>query len=177
MDRRVETKPVTVVPRSTHVPRWTWLAIIAAAAAPLGAWLTHRKPAPIKVLRATLFASTLAYLGTVALDFAEHFRLEKEATGSYFRWVAVPLSESVVHASILLTNFSAFLLARPVRRVRRPSDAWILVAPGVFLALGWIDELVYHRRRSPHREDIIHTTEHLAEGVMWTTLYASRMLR
>jgi hypothetical protein len=165
----------TRLPRSTHIPAWTWLAIAGAAAAgPLGAWMTRGARAPFGILRGTLFGSTLAWLTTVTLDLAEHFRLEKEATGSYLRCSAVPVSESVVHAGIVLTNLSALLLARPARRVRSLADAWLLVAPGVFLALGWMDELVYHRRRAPHREDIIHTTEHLAEGIMWTALYASR---
>lgn len=179
--RQPHGRPVAVrfedtrLPRSTHIPAWTWLAIAGAAAAgPLGATMTRGSHAPIRVLRGTLFGSTLAYLTTVALDVAEHFRLEKEVTGSYLRCSAVPLSESLVHAGIALTNLSALLFARPVRRVRSLADRWLLVAPGVFLALGWTDELVYHRRRAPHREDIIHATEHLAEGIMWTALYASR---
>jgi hypothetical protein len=50
------------------------------------------------------------------------------------------------------------------------------MAPAVFLALGWAEELIYHRRRTPHRENLIHTTEHLAEGIKWTSLYASRCI-
>ncbi len=165
------------MPDSMRIRPWVYASILGAAAAgPVGAWLTRRAPAPTRFLRGTLLGSTLAYLTAVALDLAEHFRLEKEATGSYFRCSAVPFSESVVHASIVATNLSALVLARPVRRIRGPIDLWLLVAPGVFLALGWTDELVYHRRRAPHREDIIHATEHLAEGVMWTALYASRMV-
>jgi hypothetical protein len=75
------------------------------------------------------------------------------------------------------TDASALVLARPPRRPLAPRDWWVLVAPAVFLALGWADELRYHRRRAPHRENVIHATEHIAEGVMWTALYASRLPR
>jgi hypothetical protein len=108
---------------------------------------------------------------------AEHLRLEKEVTGSYLHARALPLSESFVHAGIILTNLSALLLARPLRRRLGLLDAWLLAAPAVFLAFGWADEIGYHRRRAPHREEVIHAVEHLAEGIMWTSLYATRLVR
>lgn len=61
---------------------------------------------------------------------------------------------------------------QPARR--RVSDA--VDQLDVFLALGWCDEIVFHRRRTMHRENLIHTTQHLAEGIMWTTLDATRVL-
>jgi hypothetical protein len=60
--------------------------------------------------------------------------------------------------------------------VLEPRDWLCLVAPGIFLVLGWYDEVVYHRRRCEHREDIMHTISHLAGGVMLTALYAMRLL-
>lgn len=42
--------------------------------------------------------------------------------------------------------------------------------------MGWLDEIVYHRRRVPLREEIVHATEHIAEGMMGTALYALRFL-
>jgi hypothetical protein len=37
-----------------------------------------------------------------------------------------------------------------------------------------VDELGFHRRRTQRREDIIPATQHLAEDIMWNTLYALR---
>ncbi len=161
-----------------RIAPWVTVATVAAlAAGPLIGVARRRSPAAVRVLSSVLISSGLAYAVTVVLDSAEHFRLERAATGHWLRWKVVPLSESALHASILMVNASALMLARPPRRPLAPRDWWVLVAPAVFLALGWADELRYHRRRAPHREDIIHTTEHLAEGVMWTALYASRLPR
>jgi hypothetical protein len=49
-----------------------------------------------------------------------------------------------------------------------------LFGPLAFLVLGWRDEIVYHRLRTAHREDIMHTTAHLAAGLMLASLYAMR---
>lgn len=127
------------------------------------------------MLRGLLWSSGTAYLITASLDLAEHFKLEKEVTGHWLRFTAVPPAESAVHAAIIATNLSTLVLARPLRRKPGSIDVWVLIAPVAFLTLGWIDELVFHRRRAPHRESIIHATEHLAEGVMWTALYALRL--
>ena len=64
-------------------------------------------------------------------------------------------------------------LSRPLPSVLEPRDWFVLASPLVFLALGWRDEFVYHRRRSVHREDLMHTVAHLAAGAMlsaWAVL-------
>jgi hypothetical protein len=159
-----------------RLPRWLKVMLAGAGAlGPVAGLLGRRAPASTRALRALLWSSGMLYLLTAGLDLAEHFRLEKEATGHWLRWTAIPPAESAVHAAIVATNVSALALARPLRRNPGPVDVWLLSAPVVFLALGWTDELAFHRRRAPHREDVIHATEHLAEGVMWTALYALRL--
>jgi hypothetical protein len=69
-------------------------------------------------------------------------------------------------------------LVRPLDRKRLRARDWFTIsAPGIFLALGWRDELKFHRRRSAHREDLMHTVAHLAAGVMLASLYLWRFLR
>ncbi|MBV9948129.1 MAG: hypothetical protein JOZ69_14840 [Myxococcales bacterium] len=162
-----------------RLPRWLALSGGAAlTAGPLVAWGYGRERGPLRVLRAVLVGSAIAYGITMALDAAEHFRLERAVTGRMLRWRAVPLSESALHLAVLGSLLSAVLMARRPRgrRVRGPDRATVL-APAAFLAIGWLDELVYHRRRVLLREEIIHATEHIAEGMLWTSLYALRMLR
>lgn len=161
-----------------RIPRWLGLcggAVLALAAA---VGIARRAPAPVRVLRGILASSAAAYALTFVLDMAEHFRLEKALTGHRLRWKAVPLSESTLHATLLANLVAAIATARHPRRsgAVRGRDRMMLLAPAVFLAVGWLDELVYHRRRAPMREQIIHAVEHIAEGMMWTTLYALRML-
>lgn len=110
------------------------------------------------------------------LETAEHLRLERRATGHYLRWTVVPPSESFTHSAIVANNAMAHLLARPIRRRLGARDRWLLVAPATFLALGWFDELAYHRRRAPYSEEIIHAVEHLAEGMIWTTIHADKLV-
>jgi hypothetical protein len=169
----------TRMPAALRIPRWLGaLLSIALAAGPAAGLAPRGKPVRHRVLRSILVGSTLAYFITASVDLAEHFRLEKEITGRLLRWTAIPPIEALTHAAIVANNVGVLLLARPLRR-RRPGllDRWLLVAPAAFIALGWGDELVFHRRRTGHREDLIHTTQHLAEAVMWTTLYATRVAR
>ena len=167
------------VPPAVRVPPLLGGVIAAAVAAgPLVGLASRRATVPERAVRSIFWSAALGYLTTSLVDFAEHFRLEKLATGRYLRSAVVPPGETLNHAATIATVVSALALARPVRRRRlRARDAWLLAAPGVFLALGWRDELVYHRRRSTHREDMMHTIPHLAAGVMWTTLYALRLVR
>jgi hypothetical protein len=166
------------MPRTLAVPR-SLGALLAGgiSTAALAGFSRRRGPLAERVLRSILYGSTAAWAISSGLDMAEHLRLEKEVTGSYLHARALPLSESFVHAGIILTNLSALLLARPLRRRLGLLDAWLLAAPAVFLAFGWADEIGYHRRRAPHREEVIHAVEHLAEGIMWTSLYATRLVR
>jgi hypothetical protein len=166
------------LPRSLVIPRS--LAVTAAGAvstAAFAGFAARRGALPQRVLRTIFYGSTAAWAISAALDLAEHLRLEKQVTGSYLHARALPLSESLVHAGIILTNLSALVLARPLRRRMGLRDGWLLVAPAVFLAFGCADEIGYHRRRAPHREEVIHAVEHLAEGIMWTSLYATRLIR
>ena len=54
---------------------------------------------------------------------------------------------------------------------------WVALSlPAAFLLLGWRDELLYHRRRCAHREDIMHTVAHLAAGLMMCSFALSKMV-
>ncbi len=148
----------------------------AVAAGPIIGAASRRAPPPVRVVRSIFWSAALGYLVTSLADFAEHFRLEKAATGRYLASTVVPVGETLNHAATVATVVASLALARPVRRRRLGArDQWLLAAPGVFLALGWRDEFVYHRKRSTHREDMMHTIPHLAAGIMWTTLYALRL--
>jgi hypothetical protein len=158
-------------------PRWS--ALIGGSTLGgivLGA-LTHRKRSRgHRIARTVFFGSAFGYLTTALLDFWEHQRMEKAVTGHYGRWVVVPPGETANHLLQIANVVGMLAWAQPRRRPRRWSDVWQLVAPGLFLALGWRDEMVYHRRRATRREDIMHTTSHLASGVMLTALYTMRAL-
>lgn len=142
-----------------------------------GALTERRRPRGYRAVRTVFWGSALAYLTTTMLDFWEHQRVEKAVTGHYGRWVVVPVGETVNHALQIANVVSMLAPGRATRRAPRLYDLWRAAAPGVFLALGWRDELVYHRRRTTHREDIMHTTAHLASGVMLAALYTMRALR
>jgi hypothetical protein len=128
---------------------------------------------PYRLLRATFFASAFAYLAVSLFDFWEHFRLEKLATGKWWSMTVVPLGETLNHTATGAIIIALFVLARPLPAAMEPRDWFVLAAPALFLILGWRDELVYHRRRSVHREDLMHTTAHLAAGVMMCTFLSS----
>ena len=106
----------------------------------------------------------------------EHLRLEREATGRYLACAVVPIGETLNHAATIIVLLGLLVLAEPLGHTRDWRDAWIVVGPAAFLALGWRDEIVYHRRRAAHREDIMHTVSHLAAGVMLTTLVLTRVV-
>jgi hypothetical protein len=165
------------LPRTLVIPRSLALTLAGGLPAAALAGFARRGSLAQRVLRSILYGSTAAWAISAALDMAEHLRLEREVTGSHLHARALPLGESLVHAGIIFTNLSALVLARPLRRRLGLRDVWLIVAPAVFLAFGWADEIGYHRRRAPHREEVIHAVEHLAEGIMWTSLYASRLIR
>lgn len=163
-------------PRGLALPRWLAAAVAGAVAVgPIVAVAMRRAPWQRRLVRMTFFSAAFGYLATSLVDFAEHFRLEKRATGRWLSATVVPPGETLNHAATVATVVGALARAQPLA-TSRAQQAWSLLAPALFLALGWRDEFVYHRRRSTHREDMMHTIPHLAAGVMWTALYAMRAL-
>ncbi len=163
-------------PADVRIPWWVPALAAAAIATGIARGLLQSAHAPAeRFLRCVYPACAYLYLALSAIDFAEHFRLEKAATGRFTSMTAVPLGETVNHALTLSTIIAAVLLARPLPALLEPRDVVVLGAPIAFLALGLRDEIVYHRKRARHREDIMHTTAHLTAGIMWATLYALRL--
>lgn len=120
--------------------------------------------------------SAVVYALAVLTDLAEHFRLERRASGRWFGWRAVSPGETAVHVAIGAVLAALFVLARPVPAEPSARDAFVLGAPLGVLALGWLDELGFHRRRVEHREHLMHTTSHLALGslvvfFLWVRVY------
>ena len=150
------------------------VALAVAGGAALGA-LGSSGVAAYRALRAIFFASAFAYLVLSLLDFWEHFRLEKAATGRWWSMTVLPLGETINHTATGAVVIAIFVLARPLPPTLAPRDWLVLLAPAIFLLLGWRDEVVYHRRRCAHREDIMHTVAHLAAGVMMCTYLSSRL--
>jgi hypothetical protein len=163
---------------SLRMPRWVVRAIAGAVVGgPLVAVATSRgATVGARVTRALLLGGGAAYLTTSLVDFAEHFRLERAATGAWLRSTVVPPGETINHAATIAVIAGALALARPIPRRPAPRDLFVLAAPALFLALGWRDELRFHRRRAVHREDLLHTVSHLAAATMWTGLYAHRLV-
>lgn len=163
-------------PADLRIPWWVTALCVAAVAAGVVQGLLQGAHGPAeRFLRCVYPACAFLYLALSAVDFAEHFRLEKEATGRFTSMTAIPPGETVNHALTLSTIIAAVLLARPLPAALETRDLVVLSAPIAFLALGLRDEIVYHRKRAKHREDIMHTTAHLTAGIMWTTLYALRL--
>jgi hypothetical protein len=152
------------------------VALAIALGVLVGLWASAGASGPQRMLRAIFFASAFAYLVVSLLDFREHFRLERAATGRWWSTRVLPLGETLNHAATGLVVVAMLVLARPLPSPPQPRDWFVLAAPALFLALGWRDELVYHRRRCAHREDIMHTTAHLAAGVMMCSLLTSQLL-
>jgi hypothetical protein len=165
------------VPAEVRIPPWLTVAVLASVAA--GAALGFGVGGPLLLQRATralFFGATFAYLTTATVDFWEHLRLEKAATGRWLAWQAVPPGESLNHGLTTVILVAMLLWVRRPPPVLEARDWLCLTAPAIFLALGWWDEVVYHRRRCDHREDLMHTISHLAGGVMLTALYLMRLL-
>lgn len=165
-------------PPNVRIP--TWVAALIAAAVAGGALLgisTAQHGQAEQLLNAVFFASAFGYVVISMIDFREHFRLEKEATGRWLAFSAVPLGETLNHAATTIVVVAILLFARPLPAELEPRDIFVLIAPALFLALGWRDEVLYHRVRGAHREDIMHTTAHLAAGIMLTSFYALRLTR
>jgi len=102
---------------------------------------------PYRVLRGIFFASAFAYLVLSLFDFWEHFRLEKAATGRWWSMTVLPPGETLNHIATGTVVIALFVFARPLPSVLAARDWFVIFAPALFLALGWRDEIVYHRRR------------------------------
>src|SRR4051812_14798924 len=160
-----------------RIPAWLALGVVASMVAGAALGLTVGGPLPMhRVVRALFYASAAAYLTTATVDFWEHLRLEKVATGRWLAWQAVPPAETFNHGLTTVTLAIMLLLVRRPPPVLELRDWVCLAAPMIFLVLGWWDEVVYHRRRCEHREDIMHTVSHLAGGGMVTPLYMLRVM-
>ncbi len=131
--------------------------------------------APYRLMRAIFFAAAFAYLVVSLLDFWEHFRLERAATGRWWSMTVLPPGETLNHTATGAVIVALFVLARPLPSLPAARDWFVLASPAIFLALGWRDEVVYHRRRCAHREDIMHTVAHLAAGVMMCSYLSTRL--
>lgn len=177
-DDRVEPfASVRVLPDALRVPRWLGGLVAAAMAAGVAVgWATTRGPAPLVAIRCLFFVAAFAYLTVSLVDFWEHGRLERALGGGFFSTRALPFGESVNHALTTIAVVAFLALARRPGPIFAPRDWVMLAAPAAFLALGWRDELVYHRRRCAHREDIMHTVAHLAAGVMMCSFALSKMV-
>jgi hypothetical protein len=130
-----------------------------------------------RIAHTIFYAASFAYLTTSLIDLLEHLRLERLTTGRWWSMTVVPLGETLNHLATIAVLATFLTLARPPPSPLEWRDYLVLIAPFLFLALGWRDELVYHRRRSTHREDSIHTVSHLAAGVMLASCIAARMVR
>ena len=169
-----ERPPLTAALRPPAI-----VVIVVVAAIVLGLTLgaTTAHGAGPRLVRAFFLASAFSYLTVSLFDFWEHFRLERAATGRALATKVVPLGETLNHWATGLMLILFIALARPPVSPLAPRDWIVIIAPIAFWVLGWRDELVYHRRRASHREDIMHTVAHLAAAVMMSTLVAMRMVR
>ncbi|GAB5547026.1 MAG: hypothetical protein SangKO_067860 [Sandaracinaceae bacterium] len=165
------------MPEELRIPPRFVLGVLAACAAGIVVGIVWTDgPAVRRAVGATFYASLYAWIAVAVIDGREHLRLEKHVTGSYFSCVVVPVGESVLHGALALTVAGLVFLARPLPEVIELRDWFVLLAPVLFLALGWSDELIYHRRRALHREDILHTVSHLASGTMLVALFGLRVV-
>lgn len=168
------------VPPGLAIPSWLGLGLlgVVAGAAWLG-WRARRsvRSRPERAARAVFCGSAAAYAATSLVDFAEHFRLERARTGRYLAAVAVPPGETLNHVLTVGALAGLLVLARPLgARPIAARDVYVVVAPALILVLGWRDELVFHRRRARHREDMMHTVSHLGLAGMLAGLFASRVV-
>jgi hypothetical protein len=163
--------------RSLRVPVVIAIVVLIAMLCGVVFGASTAETTALKLVRAVFFASAFAYLVVSLFDFWEHFRLEKLATGRYLAWKVVPVGETINHLATGTTVVLFLVLGRPIQGGLTVRNVFLLTAPAIFLALGWRDELVYHRRRTAHREDIMHTVAHLAAGTMMATFATMRLVK
>jgi hypothetical protein len=170
-------QPKPTLPEELRIPRWLTALLVSAMAAgvAIGLFTTAGAPA-LKMIRAIFFAAALGYLTISVVDLWEHWRLEREAGGGLFTWRAMRVGETVNHAFTTVAVVGFLALARRPPPVLEWRDWVALALPAGFLLLGWRDELLYHRRRCVHREDLMHTVAHLAAGLMICSFALSKMV-
>src|SRR4051812_32901804 len=115
--------PWKITPPAVRLPGWLGGGIGAATlGGALYGWLRRRRtrlgagedpPAPQRAAQGVFFGAGMGYLTTSLLDFWEHFRLEREATGRYWGFSAVPPGETLNHLATISTLLGLFGLARP----------------------------------------------------------------
>lgn len=174
------TEPDPLLPFAARAPlpaslRPPVVVVVAALAAVVAGVAASRGAPPYRALRTIFFASAFAYFVLSMFDFWEHFRLERAATGRWWSMTVLPIGETLNHGATGAVIVALFVLARPLPPTLAPRDWFVVCAPAIFLVLGFRDELVYHRRRCAHREDIMHTVAHLAAGVMMCTYLSSKL--
>jgi hypothetical protein len=170
-------QPKPTLPEELRIPRWLTAVLVSAMAAGVAFGVaTTTAPPALKMIRAIFFAAAMAYLTISIVDFWEHWRLEREAGGGLVTWRAMRFGETVNHAFTTVAVVGFLVLARPPPPVLEWRDWVALSLPAAFLLLGWRDELIYHRRRCAHREDIMHTVAHLAAGLMICSFALSKMV-
>ncbi len=165
------------VPRSLRIP--LVLAAVLAVAIPIAfiAGFAQESFLPLRgLVRGLFLAAVAAFVIVSATDLLEHMRLERELTGRFLAWKVVPLGESLLHAGVAATLVAMFALARPVETGGSMRDVYVVLAPLLFLAIGWTDELVYHRRRAQQREHVLHALGHLAAAAMLVTFVMLRFI-
>ena len=172
----LERGPHLVTPADVRIPAPLGLALGAVVATGVAVGIALETTARTRILRATFLGSAFGYLAVSLVDFAEHFRLEKEKSGRYMTFTVVPPGETANHVATVATLASILAFSRAPKARSTARDVAVLAAPALFLALGWRDEFVYHRRRSVHREDMMHTISHLAAGVMLTAFTARTLV-
>lgn len=166
-------KDLTELPEHLQAPTWLWSGMLAVVILGLVLGVTAEAFHPAEtVANCVFFPAAFLYLFMSVVDFCEHFRIEKLLTGSYFGTAFVPLGETINHGITTLIIVALFALARPLTFPLETRDYILLALPGLFLFFGIRDEVKYHRRRSYHREDIMHTVSHLSAGVMLASYMA-----
>lgn len=167
-----------IVPPHLRIPRLLALAVAASVLFGVvgGATLGAKLPPPQRLAFGINLAATWSFLAISLADFIEHFRLEHALTGKWMSWKAVPLGESINHVATVSVVVTVLILARPFPPELEARDWMVLGAPALYLALGWRDEVVFHRRRAQRPEDLLHATAHLASAVMWVTLLLTRVV-
>jgi len=164
-------REVRMLAPELRVPPSLWLALLVFTTAGFGVGFSlagglDRSPWAF----GSFCAAATSYTLVVALDLNEHFRLERFVTGRYMSWQVIPLWESALHIGIVGSLGIAVVVA-----FQGPlwGNGLLLLSTLAFFGLGWVDELLYHRRRALHREDILHTVSHLTGGAVFATLFLS----
>jgi hypothetical protein len=166
-------KDITELPEHLQIPSWLWTGIVLVVLIGLLMGCIADAKHPVETVgNCVFFPSAFLYFFMSMIDFCEHFRIEKQLTGTYFGAEFVPVGETINHGITTLIIVMLFVLGRPLSFPLEMRDYILLSLPGLFLFFGVRDEVKYHRVRSHHREDIMHTVSHLSAGVMLASYMA-----